>query len=64
MVQVQMRDLSKTKCYKCDKLEHCVRDCPQLRDRIKAIVVAALGSNSDEIDDMMMVSDKVSTSFH
>ena len=57
-----MRDLNKIRCYWYDELGHHIRDCPYFKDQIKAIAAAAQGSDSDKIDDVMMVSDEVSTS--
>ena len=52
------KDLSKTRCYRCDKLGHLARDCPQLRDRTMAVL--ATGS-SDSKGDVLEISDEVST---
>ena len=54
-----MRDLSKTGYYQCDELEHLARDCLQLRDRMRATAVMA---NSESEDDVLEISDEVSTS--
>ena len=53
------RDLSKTRCYRCEELGHLARDCPQLKNRTVAAVATA-GSDSD--GDVLEISDEVSTS--
>ena len=54
------KDLSKTKCYWCDKLGHLVRDCSQLRDQTRA---TATSTSSESEGDVLEISDEVSTSF-
>ena len=55
-----MRDLSKIRYYQYDELGHLVRDCPQLKDRMRA--TAAMVSSESE-DDVLEISDEVYTSF-
>ena len=55
-----MKDLSKIKCYRYDELGHIARDCPQLRDRIRA-TAATVSSESE--GDALEIFDDVSTSF-
>ena len=54
------RDLSKIRCYRCDELEHLVRDCHQLKDRTMATVATA---SSDSEGDVLEIFDKVSIFF-
>ena len=42
---------------------HQVRDCSYLRDRIKTIAAAVHDSDTDETDDVYIVSNEVSISF-
>ena len=56
-----MRDLSKMRCYKCNKLEHLDRNSSQLRDQTRA-TIAMVGSESE--DDILKISNKVSTFFN
>ena len=57
------RDSSKIRCYQYDKLGHRVGDGLQLKDRMKTTVTVVHDSNTNETNDMLMVSDKVSTVF-
>ena len=52
------RDLSKINCYRYE-LGHLARDCPQLKNRTVAAVVTA---SSDSEEDILEISDEVSTS--
>ena len=54
-----MMDPSKIRCYRCDELGHRVRDYPQLKDRMMA-TTATVCSESE--DDVLVISDEVSTS--
>ena len=56
----RMRDLSKTKYYRCNELEHLVRDCSQLRDRTRATAATV---RSDSKGDALDISDEVSIFF-
>ena len=56
----RVRDLSKVRCYQCDELGHLARDCPQLRNLIRATTVTA---SSESEDDVLEIFDETSTSF-
>ena len=57
------KDVSKIKCYRCDQVGHRVRDCPQLKNRMKATIEVANSSDDEGYNsDMLMVSDEVSPS--
>ena len=53
------RDLSKTRCYRCEELGHLARDCPQLKNRTVATIATA---SSDSDGDVFEISNEVSTS--
>ena len=55
------RDLSKTRCYRCEELGHLARDCPQLKNRTVAAVATA---DSDLDGDVFEISDEVSIFFN
>ena len=55
-----MRDLSKLKYYRYDELGHLAKDCPHLRDRMRA-TAATVSSESE--DDVLEISDEVSIFF-
>lgn len=54
------KNASKIKCYRCDELEHYIRDWPQLKDQMKATRMVADCSNSDGYNDALIVSDEIS----
>lgn len=56
------KDTSKIKSYWWNELGHCVRNCLQFKDRMKATVIIVDGSNSDGYCKALMVSDEVSIS--
>ena len=49
--------------YHCNELGHRVRDCLQLKDRMKPTMAVDHGGDTDETGEVLMVSDKASTSF-
>ena len=55
-----MRDPNKIRYYRCDELENYVRDCHLLRDQTRA---TAMMANSESEDDVLLISDEVSTFF-
>ena len=55
-----MRDLSKTKYYRCDELGYLARDYFQLRDRMRTTATMV---NSESEGDVLEISDKVFTFF-
>ena len=56
----KIRDPSKIRCHRYDKLGHRVKNYPQLKDRMRTIGATA---NSKSEDDVLEISDEVFTSF-
>ena len=54
----KVRDQSKIRCYRCDELGHRVKDCLQVKDRMRAIAATI---SSELEDNFLEISNEVTT---
>lgn len=52
------RETNKIKCYQYDKLGHRARHGRQFKDRTKAITTSVHGNDTDEYDEVLMISER------